>query len=125
MAELRFTEEHEWVAVDGDLGIVGISDYAQKQLGDVVYIELPAVGADLAKGDEAAVVESVKAASEVYAPVSGSVVEANEALTDNPALVNEAATSDGWFFKIRLKDPSETESLMDAGAYAAFVKGVE
>ena len=125
MAELRFTEEHEWVVVDGDLGIIGISDYAQKQLGDVVYVELPAVGADLAKGDEAAVVESVKAASEVYAPVSGSVVEANEALTDNPALVNEAATSDGWFFKIRLKDPGEAELLMDAGAYAAFVKGVE
>ncbi len=125
MAELRFTEEHEWVAVDGDLGIIGISDYAQKQLGDVVYVELPEVGADLAKGDEAAVVESVKAASEVYAPLSGSVVEANEALTDNPALVNEAATSDGWFFKIRLKDINEANSLMDAGAYAAFVAGIE
>ena len=125
MAELRFTEEHEWVAVDGDLGIIGISDYAQKQLGDVVYVELPAVGADFAKGDEAAVVESVKAASEVYAPVSGSVVEANKALADSPALVNEAAPSDGWFFKIRLKEPGEVESLMDARAYAGFLKGVE
>ena len=120
MAELRFTEEHEWVAVDGDLGIIGISDYAQKQLGDVVYVELPAVGADFAKGDEAAVVESVKAASEVYAPLRGSVVEANESLTDNPALVNEAATSDGWFFKIKLSDASELDRLMDEATYKAF-----
>ena len=125
MSELCFTEEHEWIAVDGDVGTVGISDYAQEQLGDVVYVELPEVGTDVARGDEAAVVESVKAASEVYAPVSGTVVERNEALSDNPALVNEAATTDGWFYKLRLADPREVEGLMDAAAYAAFVEGLD
>ena len=125
MSELRFTEEHEWITVDGEIGTVGISDYAQEQLGDVVYVELPAVGADFAKGDEAAVVESVKAASEVYAPVSGSVVETNPALSDNPALVNEAATTNGWFFKMRLTEPGEMGDLMDATAYAAFVDGLD
>ncbi len=125
MSELRFTEEHEWITVDGEIGTVGISDYAQEQLGDVVYVELPAVGADFAKGDEAAVVESVKAASEVYAPVSGSVVETNPALSDNPALVNEAATTNGWFFKMRLTKPGEMGDLMDATAYAAFVDGLD
>ena len=124
MSELSFTEEHEWIAVDGGIGTVGISDYAQEQLGDVVYVELPELGIDIAKGDEAAVVESVKAASEVYAPASGSVVERNEALSDNPALVNEAATTNGWFFKLRLTDPREIEGLMDAAAYAAFVEGL-
>lgn len=125
MSELCFTEEHEWIAVDGDVGTVGISDYAQEQLGDVVYVELPEVGTDVARGDEAAVVESVKAASEVYAPVGGTVVERNEALSDNPALVNEAATTDGWFYKLRLADPREIEGLMDAAAYAAFVEGLD
>ena len=125
MSKLCFTEEHEWIAVDGDVGTVGISDYAQEQLGDVVYVELPEVGTDVARGDEAAVVESVKAASEVYAPVSGTVVERNEALSDNPALVNEAATTDGWFYKLRLADPREIEGLMDAAAYAAFVEGLD
>ena len=125
MSELCFTEEHEWIAVDGDVGTVGISDYAQEQLGDVVYVELPEVGTDVARGDEAAVVESVKAASEVYAPVGGTVVERNEALSDNPALVNEAATTDGWFYKLRLADPREVEGLMDAAAYAAFVEGLD
>ncbi len=125
MSELRFTEEHEWITVDGEIGTVGISDYAQEQLGDVVYVELPAVGADFAKGDEAAVVESVKAASEVYAPVSGSVVETNPALSDNPALVNEAATTNGWFFKMRLTEPGEMGDLMDTTAYAAFVDGLD
>ena len=125
MSELCFTEEHEWIAVDGDVGTVGISDYAQEQLGDVVYVELPEVGTDVARGDEAAVVESVKAASEVYAPAGGTVVERNEALSDNPALVNEAATTDGWFYKLRLADPQEVEGLMDAAAYAAFVEGLE
>lgn len=125
MSELCFTEEHEWIAVDGDVGTVGISDYAQEQLGDVVYVELPEVGTDVARGDEAAVVESVKAASEVYAPVGGTVVERNEALSDNPALVNEAATTDGWFYKLRLADPREIEGLMDAAAYAAFVAGLD
>lgn len=125
MSELCYTEEHEWISVDGDVGTVGISDYAQEQLGDVVYVELPEVGTDVARGDEAAVVESVKAASEVYAPVSGTVVERNEALSDNPALVNEAATTDGWFYKLRLADPREIEGLMDAAAYAAFVEGLD
>ena len=125
MSELCYTEEHEWIAVDGDVGTVGISDYAQEQLGDVVYVELPEVGTDVARGDEAAVVESVKAASEVYAPVGGTVVERNEALSDNPALVNEAATTDGWFYKLRLADPREIEGLMDAAAYAAFVEGLD
>ena len=124
MSELCYTEEHEWISVDGDVGTVGISDYAQEQLGDVVYVELPEVGTDVARGDEAAVVESVKAASEVYAPVSGTIVERNEALSDNPALVNEAATTDGWFYKLRLADPREIEGLMDAAAYAAFVEGL-
>ena len=125
MSDIRFTEEHEWITADGEIGTVGISDYAQQQLGDVVYVELPEVGADFAKGDEAAVVESVKAASEVYAPASGSVVERNEALSDNPALVNEAATTDGWFFKLRLTDTREIKGLMDAAAYAAFVEGLD
>lgn len=125
MSELCFTEEHEWISVDGDVGTVGISDYAQEQLGDVVYVELPEVGTDVARGDEAAVVESVKAASEVYAPVSGTIVERNEALSDNPALVNEAATTDGWFYKLRLADPREIEGLMDAAGYAAFVEGLD
>ena len=125
MSELSFTEEHEWIAMDGDVGTVGISDYAQEQLGDVVYVELPEIGTDVAKGDEAAVVESVKAASEVYAPVGGTVVERNEALSDNPALVNEAATTDGWFYKLRVADPREIEGLMDAAAYAAFVEGLD
>lgn len=125
MSELCFTEEHEWISVDGGVGTVGISDYAQEQLGDVVYVELPEVGTDVARGDEAAVVESVKAASEVYAPVSGTIVERNEALSDNPALVNEAATTDGWFYKLRLADPREIEGLMDAAAYAAFVEGLD
>ena len=116
-----FTQEHEWIDVDGETGTVGISDYAQGQLGDVVFVDVPAEGRQLAKGDEAAVVESVKAASDVYAPVSGTVIEGNAALTDEPALVNSDPEGEGWFFKVTLTDPSELDELMDETAYAAFV----
>lgn len=116
-----FTEDHEWVDVEGEIGTVGISDYAQGQLGDIVFVDVPEDGKQLAKGDEAAVVESVKAASDVYSPVSGTVIEGNAALADEPALVNSDAEEEGWFFKIRLTDPSELEELMDESAYEAFV----
>lgn len=125
MAEFKYTEEHEWIAVEGDVGTVGISDYAQEQLGDVVFVEVPEVGKTLAEGDEAAVVESVKAASEVYAPVGGEVLEVNEVLEDNPGLVNEDAEGDGWFFKLRIEDPSELEDLMDEAEYKKFVKDLD
>ena len=117
-----FTVEHEWIDVDGTAATVGITDYAQHQLGDIVFVELPAKGATLAKGKEAAVVESVKAASDVYAPVSGFVAEANAALEGDPSLVNTAPEGDGWFFKLTLSNPGELEGLMDANAYAAWVK---
>ncbi|MEO7468247.1 MAG: glycine cleavage system protein GcvH [Sphingobium limneticum] len=116
-----FTEDHEWVDVDGDVGTVGISTYAQEQLGDIVFVDVPEAGKKLAKGDEAAVVESVKAASDVYSPVSGSVTEGNAALGDNPGLVNEDPETEGWFFKLTLSDPEELKGLMDEAAYAAFV----
>ena len=116
-----FTEDHEWIDVDGDIGTVGISEYAQSQLGDIVFVDVPEDGKALAKGDEAAVVESVKAASDVYAPASGTVLEGNSALTDTPGLVNEDPEGDGWFFKITLSDPSKLEQMMDETAYAAFV----
>ena len=116
-----FTEDHEWVDVDGDIGTVGISEYAQGQLGDIVFVDVPAEGKELAKGDEAAVVESVKAASDVYSPVSGTVTEGNAALGDNPGLVNEDPEAGGWFFKLTLSDPDELNGLMDEAAYAAFV----
>lgn len=116
-----FTEDHEWIEVDGDIGTVGISDYAQSQLGDIVFVEVPDEGRQIAKGDEAAVVESVKAASDVYSPVSGSVLEGNAALADEPALVNSDPEGEGWFFKVTLSDPSELEELMDETAYEAFV----
>lgn len=116
-----FTEDHEWIDVDGDTGTVGISDYAQGQLGDIVFVEVPDAGRSLSKGDEAAVVESVKAASDVYSPVSGTVLEGNPALADEPALVNSDPEGEGWFFKITLSDASELDALMDETAYAAFV----
>jgi glycine cleavage system H protein len=116
-----FTEDHEWVDVDGDIGTVGISEYAQSQLGDIVFVDVPEEGKEVAKGDEAAVVESVKAASDVYSPVSGTVLEGNAALGDNPGLVNEEPEGDGWFFKLTLSDPDELKGLMDESAYAAFV----
>lgn len=119
-----FTEDHEWVDVEGEIATVGITDYAQEQLGDIVFVELPEEGKTFDKGDDAAVVESVKAASDVYAPVSGEVIEANAALEGEPALVNSDAEEDGWFFKLRLTDASELESLMDEAAYAKYVAGL-
>src|SRR5437762_12585564 len=117
MNVLRFTKDHEWVRLDGDLAVVGITDYAQSQLGDVVYVELPEIGRRVEKGKEAAVVESVKAASEVYAPVSGEVVEVNDALSSEPALVNSDAAGKAWFFKMKISDNSELDGLMDEAAY--------
>jgi glycine cleavage system H protein len=119
-----YTEDHEWIDVDGDIATVGITTYAQEQLGDIVFAEVPAAGAVIKKGGDAAVVESVKAASDVYAPVSGTVIEGNGALEGDPALVNTDPEGDGWFFKLTLSDPSELESLMDADAYKAFVDGL-
>ncbi len=121
MPVIRYTKDHEWISVDGDIGTVGISDYAQSQLGDVVYVEVPEPGKTVAAGDELAVVESVKAASEVFAPVSGTVTEGNAALADDPALVNRAAQSDGWFARLKLANPAELDGLMDQAAYDAYL----
>jgi len=121
---IRYTKEHEWVLVDGDTATVGISPYAQEQLGDVVFVELPEVGKKIEKGKEMAVVESVKAASEVYAPITGEVAEVNHALTDAPATVNEDALGKGWFAKIKLANKSELDGLMDEAAYKAYVDGL-
>ncbi len=117
-----FTKDHEYIRIEGDVGVVGISEYAQEQLGDIVFVELPDSGKSLQSGDEAAVVESVKAASEVYAPVSGEVVESNEDLADNPALVNETPEEGAWFFKMKLSDQNELENLMSADDYKAFIE---
>ncbi|MEW5729688.1 MAG: glycine cleavage system protein GcvH [Pseudomonadota bacterium] len=125
MSEMRFTKDHEWIRVEGGVGTVGITEYAQQALGDVVFVDLPAVGKTLAQGGEAAVVESVKAASEVYSPVSGTVTEANAALEDKPGLVNEAAETDGWFFKLTLANPGELADMMDRAAYDAYVKDLD
>lgn len=119
-----YTEDHEWIKVDGEIGTVGISPYAAGQLGDVVFVELPEVGREMDKGDEAAVVESVKAASEVYAPVGGEVTEVNEKLEDAPETVNASADGDGWFLKMKIADAGELESLMDADAYKAYCDGL-
>ncbi|GIL01996.1 MAG: glycine cleavage system H protein [Alphaproteobacteria bacterium] len=121
MSKTWFTQEHEWIAVDGDLVTVGITEHAQEQLGDLVYVELPEVGRKLVKGEEAAVVESVKAASDVYAPVSGEVVAVNGELAGDPSLVNRAAQGEGWLMKLKLSDRSELDGLMDADAYAAMI----
>ena len=123
MSDIYFSEEHEWVRVDGDTATCGISEYAQVQLGDVVFVDLPTTGTDVNKDDDCAVVESVKAASDVYAPLSGEVVEVYEALETDPGLVNSDAQGDGWFFKIKISDVSELENLMDESAYAEFCKG--
>jgi glycine cleavage system H protein len=125
MLPVRFTREHEWIRVEDGIGVVGITDYAQQQLGDVVYVELPAVGAAFAKGAQAAIVESVKAASEVYAPASGEIVAVNDGLNDEPGRVNADAMGDGWFFRIRLADASEVESLMDQGAYEDYLGSLQ
>ena len=120
-----FTEEHEWIDVDGDTATVGITDHAQGQLGDIVFVEVPQPGTVLAKGKEAAVVESVKAASDVYAPISGTVAEGNAAIEDDPALVNTAAETDGWFFKLTIADAGELDGLMDEAAYRDFVTSLD
>ncbi len=125
MSELHYTEDHEWVRIDGDVVTVGISDYAQEQLGDIVFVELPDVGKTVSRSDETGVIESVKAASEVYAPVSGEVIEVNAALADTPDKVNSDPTGDGWFMKIKLSDASEVEKLMDEAAYKAFVANLD
>ena len=116
-----FTDEHEWIDVEGESATVGITDYAQEQLGDIVFVELPSVGTMLDKGGDAAVVESVKAASDVYAPISGEVTEGNDALEDDPALVNSSPEEEGWFFRMTIGDKSELEGLMDDKGYKAFV----
>jgi glycine cleavage system H protein len=121
MSALRYTKDHEWIRLDGDLAIIGITDYAQSQLGDVVYVELPEIGRRVEQGKEAAVVESVKAASEVYAPVSGKVVEINEVLAADPAQVNADPMGEGWFLKLRIDDPKELDSLMDEAGYKRFI----
>jgi glycine cleavage system H protein len=123
MSTIKFTEEHEWIRLEGDVGTIGITDFAQSQLGDVVFVELPAVGRKVTKGGDAAVVESVKAASEVFSPVSGEVVEINQAIVDEPAKVNTDPMGEAWFFKVRLADPSELDGLMDEAGYAAFADG--
>ncbi|WP_375594196.1 glycine cleavage system protein GcvH [Algihabitans albus] len=125
MSETRYTGDHEWVRVESDTVTVGITNYAQEQLGDVVFVDLPEAGTNLEKGAEAATVESVKAASEVYAAVSGEVIEVNEALTDEPGLVNSAPEGDGWFFKLKLSDPAELDELMDAAAYKDHCAGLD
>jgi len=124
MADIRYSKDHEWVRRDGDLAVVGITDYAQNQLGDVVYVELPAIGRKVEQGGEAAVVESVKAASEVYAPVSGEVVAANELLSGEPGRVNAEPMGEGWFFKIKLSDPKQLDALMDEAAYKKYIEGL-
>ncbi len=125
MANVRFTSDHEWVRIEDDIGVVGITDYAQEQLGDIVFVELPEVGTQLEKGAEAAVVELVKAASEVYSPVNGEVVAINEELAEDPGKVNADAMGDGWFFKIRFADPAELDDLMKSSAYKELVAGLK
>lgn len=122
MTTERFTKDHEWIRVDGGIGTVGITHHAQDQLGDVVFVELPEAGRKAAKGEAVAVVESVKAASDVYAPVAGEVTETNGALADQPGLVNQDAEGRAWFFKLRIADAAELDALMDRAAYEAFVK---
>lgn len=125
MATIKFTKEHEWISVDGDQGTVGITAYAQEQLGDIVFVELPEVGADIEAGGEAAVVESVKAASEIYAPAGGSVTEVNDALTDEPAKINADAMGEGWIFRIKVSDAGALDDLMDQAAYDEYVAGLD
>ena len=119
---IKYTKEHEWVRLEGDTAVVGISDYAQEQLGEIVFVELPDTGAQLDKGKEACVIESVKAASEIYAPASGEVTESNPDLDADPGKVNADATGEGWLFKMTLNDPTELNDMMDAGAYKEFVE---
>jgi glycine cleavage system H protein len=120
----KFTKDHEWIRMEGDVAVVGITDYAQAQLGDVVFVDLPATGKAVTKGGEAAVVESVKAASEVYAPVTGTVVAVNSKLTETPGTVNEAPTGDGWFMKLRIDNPAELDGLMSEAEYETYLKTI-
>ena len=122
---MRFTKDHEWIRVEGDIGTVGITDYAQHALGDIVFVEVPSAGKVLNRGGEASVVESVKAASEVYSPVGGTVTEGNTALADQPALVNESPEDGAWFYRLRLSDAGELTQLMDRAAYDSYVKSLE
>ncbi len=124
MAIVKYTKEHEWIRVEEGVGVVGITEYAQEQLGDIVYVELPEVGAKMTKGAEAAVVESVKAASEIYAPVGGEVTEVNQNLADNPGTVNTDAMGEGWFFKMTIADTGEVDGLMDGDAYQQYVESL-
>ena len=121
---IKYTEDHEWIKIDGDIGTIGISPYAASQLGDVVFVELPEIGREMAKGDEAAVIESVKAASEVYAPVGGEVTQVNTALEDAPETVNASADGEGWFMKIKIADKDELGGLMDEAAYKTYCDGL-
>lgn len=118
---IKFTNDHEWVEINGDQATVGITNYAQDQLGDVVFVELPDVGDEIDQGDETGVIESVKAASEVFAPISGKILEVNNALADDPALINSSAEGDGWMYKIKIAEPDQLEELMDKGAYDKYV----
>jgi glycine cleavage system H protein len=120
---VKYTKEHEWIRMEGDTAVIGITNHAQEQLGDVVFVELPAIGRKVSKGGDAAVVESVKAASEVYAPVTGEVVAVNEELSGDPGMVNRSAEGDAWFMKVRIANPSELDDLMDKAAYDKFVAG--
>jgi glycine cleavage system H protein len=122
MQNRKYTDEHEWISMDGEIGTVGISEYAQVQLGDVVFVEVPGIGTDYKKGEEAAVVESVKAASEVYAPVDGEIVEVNNGLEEDPSLVNSDAEGRGWFYKIKVNNLSDLDGLMNGEAYQSFIK---
>lgn len=121
MSTLKFTEDHEWISVDGDIATVGITNHAQEQLGDVVFVDLPEVGSAVEKGGDAAVVESVKAASDVYAPIDGEIVEVNGSLVDDPSLVNSDAQGGGWFMKVKIADASQLDGLMDEAAYQAHI----
>ena len=124
MSQIKFTKDHEWIAVDGETGVVGITEYAQHALGDIVFVELPEVGREVAQGKEAAVVESVKAASEVYAPVDGEVIAFNETLEAEPAQVNAAPEGAGWFFKIKIANPAQLDGLMDKAGYQTYLEGL-
>ena len=125
MSQLRYTNDHEWVRVEGNTAVVGISDYAQEQLGDVVFVELPDIGTIFTQNEDAAVVESVKAASEIYAPIGGKILEVNNMLIDAPETLNSDPTGNGWMFKISIADAGEVDGLMDEAAYKTFVEGLE
>ncbi len=125
MSQMRYTSDHEWVRVEGDAAVVGISEYAQEQLGDVVFVELPDIGTSFAQNEDAAVVESVKAASEIYAPIGGKILEVNYSLADAPETLNSDPTGDGWLFKISIADAGEVDALMNEAAYKTYVEGLE